>query len=108
MIDALLARLAIVAIRLYQWFGRPWFRRVCLFHPTCSHRGITLLRQHGFRRGLPLVRQQIQECNGAYSLRVNRAGEVELVTSAGRVVPEQEVNPLIASKIRPLFPARIA
>jgi putative component of membrane protein insertase Oxa1/YidC/SpoIIIJ protein YidD len=107
MIDLLLARLAVAAIRLYQWIGRPWFRRVCLFRPTCSHRGIALLRQHGFRSGLPLVRQQVRECNENYSLRLNGAGEVELVTSAGRVVPEREVNPRIAAKVRPWFPVHV-
>jgi putative component of membrane protein insertase Oxa1/YidC/SpoIIIJ protein YidD len=96
----LLKKLAILAIRLYQILGRRFYQRTCLFRPTCSRRAIRYFQQYGFRKGLRLTRFQLSECKATYSLRFNSQGKVEMITHSGRVVPEEEINPVIARRLK--------
>lgn len=98
--EYLLKYLAIFSIQGYQLFGRRFFRRTCLFRPSCSRRAISYFSRYGFKKGLQLTRQQLAECRGNYSLRINKYGAVELITGAGKVVSEPDINPEIAERIR--------
>ncbi len=100
MIDSFLKNLAILSIKLYQVFGRRLLRRNCLFHPSCSRRSLIFFRRYGFRKGLELTRRQLTECKGDYSLRFNASGEVEMITHSGQVVPECDINPKIAMRLK--------
>ena len=100
MIDSLLKTLAILGIKIYQAFGRRLLRRNCLFHPSCSRLAIFFFREYGFWKGLELTRKQLSECKGDYSLRMNLLGEVEMITLSGNIVPECDLNPRIAMRIK--------
>lgn len=100
MIDLVLAKLAILFIRSYQIFGRQFLNRKCLFHPSCSRRSLAFFEKYGFRGGLKLTRRQLSECKGDYSLRLNNLGKVEMMTHSGRIVPESEINPKIAMRLK--------
>lgn len=100
MIDSFLKNLAILCIKLYQIFGRKTLRRTCLFHPSCSRRSLKFFKKHGFWKGLELTRQQLSECKSDYSLRFNDSGRIEMITYSGQIVPECDINPQIAMRLR--------
>src|SRR5208282_83166 len=99
MTDQFLCFIAVALIRLYQTIGRRLHRRTCLFHPTCSCRAVASFQTYSFREALNRTRVQLRECQGDYSLRTNAVGQVELITAHGNVVPEDEMNPAIASRM---------
>lgn len=78
-------------IAAYRRHLSPHSGRLCLFHPTCSHRAADLLRQHGWRAALPLIRAQLRRCDGDYTLLRTADGEVELVTTDGARFAAEEV-----------------
>lgn len=100
MLDQFLKYIAIFSIRLYQLLGRRFIRRTCLFHPSCSRRALFYFRHYGFQRGLRLTQQQLSECRGDYSLRLNPSGEVEMITHSGEIVAEQNINPKITMRLK--------
>ena len=97
-VDRPLARIALGLIWLYQRTWSRWHGRVCLFAPSCSKRSAAAFRTHGFFDGLRKTRAQLAECCGDYSMRLNENGGVELISNAGRVFSEAEINPRIAGK----------
>jgi putative component of membrane protein insertase Oxa1/YidC/SpoIIIJ protein YidD len=96
----LLAVIARVLIRTYQCLISKRLGRTCLFEPSCSHRALAFFRDHNFNTALRRVRQQLQNCRGDYSLRLDEHGRVELITESGMVVSEPEVNPQVVERIR--------
>lgn len=58
-----LARLAIAAIRLYQWTLSPIIGRQCRFHPTCSHYAIDAFRHHPPIRAAKLTLRRLTKCH---------------------------------------------
>ncbi|MBP0005489.1 MAG: membrane protein insertion efficiency factor YidD [Cyanobacteria bacterium SBC] len=99
-LDNLLKYVAILSIRLYQIFGRPLFRRTCIFELTCSNYALAMLKKHGGKQGIQLTRHRLSECRGNYSLRLNSKGEVEMITSSGKVIPELKINPVIRDRLK--------
>ncbi len=97
--DHVAGRIAITGVRLYQVFGARLANRTCLFSPTCSRYAIQVLSRFGFSIGWALTRRRLAICHGNFSMRLAPAGGVELVTSSGRVVRQQGVNPVIARRI---------
>ena len=97
--DKLAANFAIAAISAYQFCLSPFIGGDCIFYPTCSRRAAALLRVHGWNNGLPLVRRQIDDCGGNYLLSVPVGGEVELVTSSGRIFRTHALAPLMRAKM---------
>lgn len=60
-------RLALALIRAYQRWISPYkgfacAHRVRLGGPSCSKVGARLLRRHGLRKGLPLLRLRLRHC----------------------------------------------
>lgn len=82
-LDAAAARGAIRAIGLYRRHLSRHSGRRCLFHPSCSRRAAALLAAHGWRTGMPLVRDQVRRCGGDYTLVSLGGGRVALVTCDG-------------------------
>ena len=68
--DQFAAAAYILAVRLYQWIGRPLVKPVCTcrYLPTCSEYSIEAVRTHGIRRGLYLTAKRLFSCNGAVPL----------------------------------------
>mgnify|MGYP001806431871 FL=1 len=89
--DTAAARVALRLIGVYQRHLSRHSGRLCLFHPTCSHRAAALLRDHGWRSGIPLIRAQLRRCDGNYTLLRTRDGGVELVTADGMRFAADEV-----------------
>ncbi len=89
--DAVAARAALRLIGAYQRHLSRHSGRLCLFHPTCSHRAAAMLRDHGWRSGIPLIRAQLRRCDGNYTLLRTRDGGVELVTADGMRFAGNEV-----------------
>jgi hypothetical protein len=54
--------LAILCVHAYRLFIRPFRRRQCLFDESCSAHGIRMLRDHGVRIAVPLIRGRIRSC----------------------------------------------
>ena len=57
------ARLAIGAVRAYQWTIRPVIGANCRFFPRCSDYAIDAFRVHGALRGGGLAARRILRCN---------------------------------------------
>lgn len=96
---------AILAIRLYQLFGRGLVQKECIYSPSCSCRAIAFFRRGPFLVALLSTRQQLARCNGNYSLRLNGHREVEMVTDDGEVVHESELAPRVTRKLKRFAPA---
>lgn len=89
--DRAAAGLAIRAIRRYRRHLSHRSGRVCLFHPSCSHRAEALLAGHGWRVGMPLVRDQLRRCGGDYTL-IGSGADAVMVTADGRRFPAAELS----------------
>jgi putative component of membrane protein insertase Oxa1/YidC/SpoIIIJ protein YidD len=98
-IDRTLAWFAVRFIRIYQKTISPFHGRTCLFEPTCSHRAVAYFKQYGFHEGLRATRNQLADCRGDYSLRLDSRGRVELLTHSGSVVSSSGINPVISAKL---------
>ena len=57
------ARVAIGAVRTYQWTVRPVIGANCRFFPSCSDYAIEAFRTHGVARGFGLAAWRIVRCN---------------------------------------------
>ena len=57
------ARLAVGAVRAYQWTLRPVIGANCRFFPSCSDYAIAAFRAHGMARGGALAAARIVRCN---------------------------------------------
>lgn len=88
-----------VAIKAYQLTFSRIHGRTCLFAPSCSHRALLHFKHLGFTHGLSATRQQLNQCKGDYSLRLNDNGAVELLTHTGSVVAHGDINPVIRDKL---------
>ena len=89
-----------MCIRLYQLLGRGFFRRECLYAPSCSCLALAFFRKGPFLVAWRSTRHQLARCNGDYALRLNRLGEVEMLTGTGEVVPEAELSPQVVAKLK--------
>ena len=59
----MIARLAIVLIRLYQLILSPLLGEVCRFQPSCSRYAASCLERFGFLRGSALAIRRIARCH---------------------------------------------
>jgi putative membrane protein insertion efficiency factor len=57
------ARVAIGAVRTYQWTLRPVIGANCRFFPSCSDYAIEAFKSHGLARGTSLAAWRIARCN---------------------------------------------
>jgi uncharacterized protein len=55
-------RLAVAAIRGYQWLLAPWLGGACRFAPTCSEYARLAVIEHGVVRGSRLAMLRILRC----------------------------------------------
>jgi uncharacterized protein len=62
MINALLSRTMIFAIKAYRYFIGPVLGQHCRFHPTCSAYAIEAIEQHGAVRGGWLAVHRLVRC----------------------------------------------
>ena len=60
---ALLSKLLIGLIRLYQVTLSPYIGRACRYTPTCSNYGIEALQKHGAFKGGWLTIKRVVSCN---------------------------------------------
>lgn len=56
------ARIALAAIRLYQYFLSPFFGRQCRFHPTCSVYAAEAILRFGVLKGTWLAVRRLLRC----------------------------------------------
>ncbi len=63
MMRALLSKLLIGFVRLYQAFLSPLLGAKCRFTPTCSAYSIEAIKKHGPRKGLWLAIKRILSCH---------------------------------------------
>lgn len=61
--SALIGKLFIVLIRLYQGMISPLLPGSCRYTPTCSEYGVQALRKHGPWRGGLLTLKRFLSCN---------------------------------------------
>ncbi len=59
----LLARICILAIRVYQWVIGPMLPRVCRFAPSCSEYAAEAIASHGIAIGLWLATRRLLRCH---------------------------------------------
>lgn len=57
------SRLAIGAVRTYQWTLGPLLGGQCRFYPSCSHYALDAIRTHGAGRGALLATKRVLRCN---------------------------------------------
>jgi len=57
------ARVAVGAVRAYQWTLRPVIGANCRFFPSCSDYAIEAFRTHGMARGGGLAAWRVARCN---------------------------------------------
>ncbi|MDR2962091.1 MAG: membrane protein insertion efficiency factor YidD [Bacteroidales bacterium] len=60
---SLVARLAILPIRVYQIVISPWLPNACRFTPTCSQYGIEALQKHGLLKASYLLAKRLARCH---------------------------------------------
>jgi len=87
--------LGILGVLAYRVFVRPFMRRTCLFHESCSTYAIRTLREFGLWRALPLVRARVRSCRlpAAACFVIGADGRARLLTAEG---PEGAQPPPIA------------
>lgn len=56
-------RLAVAAVRFYQYAISPYLPPSCRFYPTCSAYAVEALERHGFLRGSLLALRRILRCH---------------------------------------------
>lgn len=56
---------ALQLIRLYQKYFRHFYRRRCIYVPTCSNYAIEAIAKYGVMRGSYYTFKRIKRCNGA-------------------------------------------
>ncbi len=61
--SALIGKLLIAAIRMYQAMVSPLLPGACRYTPTCSEYGVQALRKHGPWRGGVLTIKRFLSCN---------------------------------------------
>jgi putative membrane protein insertion efficiency factor len=61
--SALLRRIAIAPILVYQRFISPALPRRCKYEPTCSLYAVQAIRRFGILRGLVLAAWRLLRCN---------------------------------------------
>jgi putative membrane protein insertion efficiency factor len=68
--DQFTAAVYVLAVRIYQWIGRPLVKPVCTcrYLPTCSEYSIEAVKTYGIRRGLYLTAKRLFSCNGTVPL----------------------------------------
>ncbi len=59
-------KLAIFAIRLYQYFAPMKIREKCVFTPTCSSYAIQAIKKYGIIKALPMIHNRIKRCGGKH------------------------------------------
>jgi putative membrane protein insertion efficiency factor len=59
----MLAKIAIVLIRLYKLAISPLLGPACRYNPTCSQYGIEALKKYGFFKGSWLTLRRIGRCH---------------------------------------------
>ncbi len=59
-------KLAIFAIRVYQYFAPMKIREKCVFTPTCSSYAIQAIKKYGIIKALPMIRDRIKRCHGKH------------------------------------------
>jgi putative membrane protein insertion efficiency factor len=62
-LDAALARVLALLVRIYQLSLRAVIGSHCRFEPSCSHYAIEALHTHGALRGSALASRRILRCN---------------------------------------------
>jgi len=60
---ALLARLLILVLRVYQWILSPWLGPACRYEPSCSHYATEAIERHGALRGSLLAGRRLSRCH---------------------------------------------
>ena len=60
---SLLARAALLAIRVYQWTLGPLLPPACRFWPTCSQYAYEAIDRHGPRQGVWLTLCRLARCH---------------------------------------------
>ena len=56
-------RLALLPIRLYQWFISPLLGPACRYYPTCSHYAAQAFKEHGAIKGGWLATRRLCSCH---------------------------------------------
>jgi putative membrane protein insertion efficiency factor len=59
----MLAWIAIVPVRFYQWFVSPLLPPSCRYEPTCSAYAVEALQRHGLIRGSYLTARRLLRCH---------------------------------------------
>jgi putative membrane protein insertion efficiency factor len=60
---ALVLKMALAPVRLYQRFVSPLSGRRCKYEPTCSQYAISAFRAHGLVKGTVLAGWRLARCN---------------------------------------------
>lgn len=55
-------RLALGAIRLYQWVGSPYLGGRCRYYPSCSRYAVEAIECHGVCKGVLLALWRLMRC----------------------------------------------
>ena len=58
-----IARLLLLAVRVYQTFFSALMPSACKFYPSCSHYAAAAVRIHGARRGSWLALRRLSRCH---------------------------------------------
>lgn len=59
----MLAWIAIVPVRAYQWFISPLLPPSCRYEPTCSAYAVDAFQRHGLIRGAYLTTRRLLRCH---------------------------------------------
>lgn len=96
--DSCLVATAIWLIKFYQKRISLFSGRTCLFHPSCSHRAITALKDHGWNEGIAIIKCQLNRCGGDFSIAITVDGSVMLKTGDGARYGNDEISPIIRAR----------
>ena len=99
-IDATITFAVILAVRLYQILLSRWIGRKCQFRTSCSRFALQQLHSCDWRLAIQATKERLNDCCGSYSLRMNEAAQVEMLTISGRKYAESELAEYIVERIR--------
>lgn len=56
-------KVALLAIRLYQWTLSPFLGSCCRFYPSCSHYALEVIEKKGFFKGTYSALKRVLKCH---------------------------------------------
>jgi len=91
----MLAKIGKILIEYYWRKTAASDRRVCIHKISCSNAVYDQIDKFGIIKGIKTYLARRRSCNEFYEL-IHDGDHVKILTKNGQIIPEHEINPLIA------------